>query len=349
MNVFLFSKIGECSMHCKNRIYVLDSWSALEETVRFLDMHKGEHKVDIIHQQIQVMGAAGGNRKVYPPEVLVRAFSYYALSRTLYARIRKDYQLPSVSILARVTSSCNKVSTPSFLKTVFESLEDEKKPCVLLHDEVYIKKSLQYHGGEIFGKAVNDSSLIAETMLGQMINCLHGGKAFLVNMLPVAKLNTCFLYDEISKTMNSIEEASGRLKAIISDANRTNQACFKRFKIVEGKPWLTDQGVYLLYDYVHLMKNIRNLWITKKSSQLRFEDEGKEYIADFQHLRMLFDSEQKSLLKMSNLDEVSVYPKPIERQRVGPCLKVFSEKTQVALTLYGTNSFFRRFSGHNLR
>ena len=34
---------------------------------------------------------------------------------------------------------------------------------------------------------------------------------------------------------------------------------------------------------------------------------------------------------MSELDEVSVYPKPIELQRVSTCLKVFSEKTIVAL------------------
>ena len=38
---------------------------------------------------------------------------------------------------------------------------------------------------------------------------------------------------------------------------------------------------------------------------------------------------------MSELDEVSVYPKPIERQRVSTCLKVFSEKTIVTLEDYG--------------
>ena len=38
---------------------------------------------------------------------------------------------------------------------------------------------------------------------------------------------------------------------------------------------------------------------------------------------------------MSELDEVSVYPKPIERQRVSTCLKVFSEETIVAFEYYG--------------
>ena len=103
----------------------------------------------------------------------------FQVSRSLYQRLRKDYQLPSVSTLARITSSSTKSSSSEFLKTVFEATENTRTPCVLLHDEVYIKKSLQYHGGEIFGKAVNDPSLLAETMLGQMINCLHVEISFL--------------------------------------------------------------------------------------------------------------------------------------------------------------------------
>ena len=38
---------------------------------------------------------------------------------------------------------------------------------------------LQYHGGKIFGKAESDTNLLAETMLGLMINSLHGGPKFL--------------------------------------------------------------------------------------------------------------------------------------------------------------------------
>ena len=71
-----------------------------------------------------------------------------------------------------------------------------------------------------------------------------------------------------------------------------------------------------------------------KTTQLKFEDQGKEYIADFQHVRALYKCEESNFFTMSGLDEVSVYPKPIERQRVEPCLKVFSEKVIVALELW---------------
>ena len=70
-----------------------------------------------------------------------------------------------------------------------------------------------------------------------------------------------FLALELTKTMISIERASGRLKAVISDARRA-------ITTVEEKPWLTVEGTYLLYDFVHLLKNIRNLWLTEKTTQL---------------------------------------------------------------------------------
>ena len=41
---------------------------------------------------------------------------------------------------------------------------------------------------------------------------------------------------------------------------------------------------------------------------------------------------------MSDLDETSVYPKPIERQRVKPCLNVFFGKTIVAMDLFGNKT-----------
>ena len=89
---------------------------------------------------------------------------------------------------------------------------------------------------------------------------------------------------------------------------------------------MSAQGIYLLFDFMHLLKNLRNLWITERSSQLVFEDNGKEHLADFNRIKDLYKWDKKDKLKMSELNEVSVYPKPIERQRVSTCLKVFSEK-----------------------
>ena len=54
-------------------------------------------------------------------------------------------------------------------------------------------------------------------------------------------------------------------------------------------------------------------------------------VAKWAHLIKLFDLESKNFVKLSDLSEVSIFPKPIERQRIFTCLQVFSEKTHVAL------------------
>ena len=107
----------------------------------------------MIPQQIQAMRGNGGNKSLYSPGMLVRAFSYFVISRSLYQKMRKDLQLPSIATSTRITSTCAKKCSSSLLNTVFSSVENSQKVCVMLVDEVYVKKSLQFHNGEVFGKA----------------------------------------------------------------------------------------------------------------------------------------------------------------------------------------------------
>ena len=67
------------------------------------------------------MAPTAGER-MYSQELIVRAFQYFATSRSLYNRLRTDYQLPSIKTLTRITykvsalnESCLRVafSTPS--------------------------------------------------------------------------------------------------------------------------------------------------------------------------------------------------------------------------------------------
>ena len=92
-----------------------------------------------------------------------------------------------------------------------------------------------------------------------------------------------------------------------------------------GAPWVTkDRKLFLLYDYVHLMKCIRNNWLTEKCGDILFETEsGSAMIARWSDLRDLFKAEESKLVKMLKLNEIVVYPKPIERQRVLTWLNVF--------------------------
>ena len=88
---------------------------------------------------------------------------------------------------------------------------------------------------------------------------------------------------------------------------------------------------FLLYDFVHILKAVRNNWITEKCKKLSFEDDGKIKHVSWAHIIDLYRHEQEHLVKLSKLTNVSVFPRPIERQKVSTCLKIFCDETITGL------------------
>ena len=65
------------------------------------------------------------------------------------------------------------------------------------------------------------------------------------------------------------------MQAVISLASfvtTTNQSFFSKFTCQVGKPWLTVDGLYLLFDFAHLLKSVRNNWITEKQHKIAFDE-----------------------------------------------------------------------------
>ena len=77
-----------------------------------------------------------------------------------------------------------------------------------------------------------------------------------------------------------------------------------------------NEETFLLYDYVHIMKCIRNNWLTERCGELEYEFNGEVQIAKWSDLNLLFEAESNSFIKLSKLTEVAISPKPIERQKV---------------------------------
>lgn len=88
-----------------NRIRRLDKWSRVAEAIRFLNTKVIGHKVEILLEQVKSMNSLTyvGEKK-YSAETIARAFEYFAVSRSLYRRLREDYELPSISTLTKITS-----------------------------------------------------------------------------------------------------------------------------------------------------------------------------------------------------------------------------------------------------
>ena len=99
----------------KNNIRLLNnSWSAIEEIVTSLNLYETSHKVEVIHHQLKSMSTRDRSKKLYSPEAIVLAFSYFATSRSLYKQMREDYKFPSISTLTEITSSCANQTSSTF-------------------------------------------------------------------------------------------------------------------------------------------------------------------------------------------------------------------------------------------
>ena len=105
------------------------------------------HQKEVIIQQICSMNSVGSVERKYSTAATIRSFEYFLLSRSCYKRLRRVFELPSIKTLSRLTSIVKNSDDVTFLQNINCGLSDRQKSLVLLIDEVYVKPTLQYHGG----------------------------------------------------------------------------------------------------------------------------------------------------------------------------------------------------------
>ena len=105
--------------------------------------------------------------------------------------------------------------------SIFNILNTSQKGCIILHDEVYIKQMLLYHGKQLFGQSVDNPSLLVQTVL---LICLNGDSKFLKKLIPISKLTSAFLFEQIELTVQAITSVPAYVKVTICDGDRVNQA-----------------------------------------------------------------------------------------------------------------------------
>ena len=73
----------------------------------------------------------------------------------------------------------------------------------------------------------------------------------------------------------------------------------KRFPCIS--PWRTEDNVFLPFEFIQVVKNIRNNWIAGKTGELEFNYRGQNYVAKWDQIRKLQNFEYGNLVKMSKL------------------------------------------------
>ena len=115
------------------------AWSVLEEIIRYLKNMEIDNKECVLQEHLSTMAPTVG-KIMYSQELTVRVFQYFATSRSLYNRFRIDYQLPSIKTLTRIRSKVSALNETYFMRSVFSTLKENQKQCVIIQDEIYVQK-----------------------------------------------------------------------------------------------------------------------------------------------------------------------------------------------------------------
>ena len=313
-----------------------------------------ESRSEFLLRQIDLLNRPK-NGRLYNHLDLLDAFSWYTRSRSLYQQMRNVLTLPSISTLSRITRKAKNTEDAELFRMFFDSREDRQKACVLIIDEVYVKASLAYAGGVFQGMAENSPNEKATTVLAVMVKCVQGGGRFVARLVPCSKLTAAYQYEVVTMLIDTLERDCGAaVVGIICDNNRLNQSFFKRFfpfnPILPHHVHAANRpggSMFLIYDPVHLVKNLRNNWITEKEKTLEFPVEEEEApdiqtntedvsnppkkLAMWSHLQQLSRVDQGAQAKLSSLTHAAVSPSNIQKQNVKLVLQVFCDKTVAAL------------------
>ena len=123
----------------------------------------------------------------------------------------------------------------SVVAKTFVKLNDSQKICLLLIDEVKIRPSVLLSGGFLSGKAMNQPTEKASSMLGLMVRCLHGGPSFMLRIIPVHRLDSKFQFDIVKDCAACLMKSGADVIGSITDNHRINQQFCKLFNTIQ--PW----------------------------------------------------------------------------------------------------------------
>ena len=320
--------------------------------------HSMNKRIEFLSNQLIAHSSYGHMGKKYDPYMISDSVNLYLRSRNAYKALRSLLILPSDktirSFWGKFGSAGNENECIQVVADVFGTLQEHEKFVYISADEIYVKPSIRYRGGLVIGFAENqETPTAARTVLALMINFLGGTPAFVARISPVLDLKHEYLENLLMNLVTTIHKAGGFVFGVVTDNLSVNQKVFKTLREkykprticsidhpIENKHF---SDMHLFYDTTHLMKNIRNNWITEKTKTLEFLDPytNEKIIAKWADIVYIHKVEENNFVRQINIDYPTLYPNNFEKQKVQLVVNVFNEKTIARLKIHGKNDTAR--------
>jgi len=283
----------------------------------------------------------------YSSSLLASAVLWQKTSPALYHQLRsEDYLcLPSESHIKRLSQALNAENgltneTKKYLNMRSAKLNEREKCVVLIMDEIHTNQKIEYTNGTFFGL---EEGKIVKTMLGFMISSVGGPYSDMVALCQMSKLDSSILKQNYIKVLKTLTECGFVVVANSADNHAINIK-FYTHELCDGTllpfvqhPFLNGEKIFLLFDPVHIFKNIYNNFVNRKIFDCPEFDGETIGQAEFSHIEELFHIECGKPIRMAfKLSEKVLHPTNIEKTNVRLADALFHDSTIAALEFYAS-------------
>lgn len=243
-------------------------------------------------------------------KVLELCLALFFRSSSTYAIFRNSgFVLPSPSTLRRQYSDvlngvglCPKLL--DMLQIRVGMLKDHEKHVTLSLDGMSIKPALEYKKevdlviGHVDHGKHGQSSKVADQCIILMVRGLTLKWKQIIGYYVTkhsveSKLLDCIIND----ALQAVESVGLTVDVIVMDQESSQWKWIQSKDVTNEKPYIlhNDTKSYIIPDPPHLIKNLRNNMQTK---DIKFESDGKEKIAKWEHLEKLFEIDSGNAIKL---------------------------------------------------
>ena len=182
-----------------------------------------------------------------------------------------------------------------------------------------------------------------KTLLCMMLRGVASNYADVVAMIPLTAINSSIIKEWWYRLIAATCPIGFDIVATIVDGYSANRK-FYELELCNGNltPWIEhpfkegDQ-MFLLFDSVHVFKNVYNNLLTKKEFRCPSFN-GQELSANLQHILDLYKAEFGNPIKYAfKLNDKVLNPKSIEKTNVDLAHRFFHESTVHALEYFANN------------
>lgn len=270
------------------------------------------------------------------------ALTLYYKSPSLYLFMKENlkFNLPSKSTITywlRVYQLPTGTNTVFFknLKSKVNTMTAQEKECVLLMDEMSLKKGLEYNtrrdlieGFQDMGNLGRESQIATQALVFMVRGLCENWKIPVSYYLSASSIKHQYLEALVKENITCLQNAGLNIRALVCDQGASNRAAIKILGVTLSNPYfyVNHKKIFTIYDVPHLVKSIRNNLIAR-------DIYIGEKTVSWEDVRAVYQIDKKSntARAIPKISEQHITPNTFQKMRVKYATQIFSRTVSAAI------------------